>query len=414
VVAFEIPDSIECREVTTPQFAKANPTEKVIEAKFRISAIIKAGEEKQIAWVLYQLGHDDCTKNDKSIRIIDFLPNTKLESTHDGGSIEVQENSSTAIHADSSANGSTTVGYATTQASIHGQFDSNQATTKRYKAIAPKSLVLASGTAERGRSVFFKLKPSLQSSLEGEKEFAFLAVVPRRWRGDVLTIYCRAIWENKGLLSTSFDHCGFKAAYIGLYLDQDDEAKQLAKKLSEPGEAIFERIAAVAPTAVSIWEKTISGGTTLTKDEMNRRIFADESVKPVMKRLEEIDNLLGPLAYGYLCRGYLEAAMGKYDQVIADFNKAVRLDPNDAGFKQRVPTRNTATERKQSRTLLMLVNLPNKKTVASLTRSQPHTRNAATLRRPRNRRRKPSNWRKTIRRQRRSLRLAYLFVICFT
>jgi hypothetical protein len=41
---------------------------------------------------------------------------------------------------------------------------------------------------------------------------------------------------------------------------------------------------------------------------MNRRIFADESVKPVMKRLEEIDNLLGPLAYGYLCRGYLEAA----------------------------------------------------------------------------------------------------------
>src|SRR6185369_15154241 len=44
-VRFDIPDKIECRDVTPEKCAIAHPTLKVIEAKFRISARIMDGAE---------------------------------------------------------------------------------------------------------------------------------------------------------------------------------------------------------------------------------------------------------------------------------------------------------------------------------------------------------------------------------
>ena len=132
-IAFDVPDTIECREVTTAQFAKSNPAVKVIEAKFRISARMTQGEEQQVAWVEYEL-----ESLDKRFRMIDFLPNTRLEETTANGYIEIEENTGTAIHAGGTASGDASIRYATAQASINGQYDSNRATVKRYKAITPK------------------------------------------------------------------------------------------------------------------------------------------------------------------------------------------------------------------------------------------------------------------------------------
>ena len=47
-VIFDIPSKIECRDVTPEKCAKAHPTMKVIEARFRISASFVEGDESSI------------------------------------------------------------------------------------------------------------------------------------------------------------------------------------------------------------------------------------------------------------------------------------------------------------------------------------------------------------------------------
>src|SRR5438128_11733414 len=47
-VAFDLPDAIECRDVTSKEFAQAHANLKVIEAKLRVSARITQGSESAI------------------------------------------------------------------------------------------------------------------------------------------------------------------------------------------------------------------------------------------------------------------------------------------------------------------------------------------------------------------------------
>ena len=54
-VAFDLPDTIECRDVTPEDFTTAHPTLKVIEAKFRISARVVDGNLTEIVDFLYVL-----------------------------------------------------------------------------------------------------------------------------------------------------------------------------------------------------------------------------------------------------------------------------------------------------------------------------------------------------------------------
>jgi hypothetical protein len=52
-VIFDIPSKIECRDVTPEKCAKAHPTMKVIEARFRISAGVVEGDESSIEDFVY-------------------------------------------------------------------------------------------------------------------------------------------------------------------------------------------------------------------------------------------------------------------------------------------------------------------------------------------------------------------------
>jgi len=97
--------------------------------------------------------------------------------------------------------------------------------------VPPKQLFLASGTTNRGHGVFFKLKPSSQASLEGQKEFVCLFIVPKDWRGDYACIACRAKGYNRSLW-TRVEECGTAEVCVGLYLRGDPEARQAAKQLA--------------------------------------------------------------------------------------------------------------------------------------------------------------------------------------
>ena len=87
--------------------------------------------------------------------------------------------------------------------------------------------VAASGTTGRSTGVYFKLRSSRQTSLEGSKQFVLVLRVPRSWGGDLLYMRCRAV----GLQSSLLKECRISQSsdfVIALYLERDAESKSRA------------------------------------------------------------------------------------------------------------------------------------------------------------------------------------------
>ena len=226
-VTFDLPDSIECRDVTPKEFAVAYPTMKVIEAKFRVSVRID-GDETSIVDFLYLI-----TTPELRLKIQDYLPNTMVESTKVDDHIEVT--SSTEDAKATGANAS--VGYKTIGLGLSRITGLKRSESDHYKQIVPKALVLASGTINRQHGVFFKLRPSTGVSLEGAKEFTILAIVFKEWRADWITMACAARAKTKSFFSTTVGLVGIEQAHVGLYLMGDGEGTDLAEELCAVQEA---------------------------------------------------------------------------------------------------------------------------------------------------------------------------------
>jgi hypothetical protein len=221
-VAFDVPDRIECKDVTPAKCAVLHPTVKVIEAKFRISASIESGSEASLVDFTYMISSPGLR-----MKVLDYLPNTTLESRYADDRIKVEDFTSEAdsMHAEAK------VAYTIFSLNAVKNRLTQSTELNNYEKIAPKALVLASGTMNRGHGVFYKLRPSNMMSLEGSKEFSFLAIVPREWRGDWCTFVCSGRGEKKNLLGKTIETVGVSKVDVGLYLCGDEEAGNLASRL---------------------------------------------------------------------------------------------------------------------------------------------------------------------------------------
>jgi hypothetical protein len=99
--------------------------------------------------------------------------------------------------------------------------------------LPPLNVVVVSGTTNQEHGVFFKVKPSPQSSLEGTQEFVCRFIVPQTWRGDWTRFSCRARGENKRCFFKTVEQCGEATFLVGLHLEGDGEAREAAERLSE-------------------------------------------------------------------------------------------------------------------------------------------------------------------------------------
>ena len=222
-VAFDIPSKVECRDVTPEKCAKAHPTMKVIEAKFRISASFIDGNEASTADFVYMISSPEMR-----MKVLDFLPNTTLESYTAEDRIEVTDSTENS----DAITGDARVAYSLLSLSGTKNSTSKKSESNHYQKVAPKNLVLASGTVNRGHGVFYKLRPSNDASLEGAKEFVLLCIVPKTWRGDWCTVVCSARANKKSAVSSSVSLAGIEQAHVGLYLSGDQEASDLADDLT--------------------------------------------------------------------------------------------------------------------------------------------------------------------------------------
>jgi len=281
-IAFDLPASVECRDVTPPEFA-AGDYLKVIEGKVRISARLLDGSEEAIVDFVYLI-----TNGDERMRFQDFLPNTTLESSVADDQIEIKDASETAKAASADVH----VVYKLLALGGTLSQSSKNSESSHYRQIASKEVVVSSGTTDREHGVFFRLRPSRNGSLEGVKEFSFLATVPKAWRGDVCTISCRAKVKQDSFWSSTTAVAGAKELEVGLYLAGDVEAASLAEELRKV-QADLARLQ-TAPPAKSSMLDSISGQTvglfsTKKPDARQKKIeAAADAVSDVRRRLSQL------------------------------------------------------------------------------------------------------------------------------
>jgi hypothetical protein len=104
----------------------------------------------------------------------------------------------------------------------------------KYDLLPPLEAVAASGTLNRGSAVFFKLKATPRSPLEGSREFGLVLKVPAAWRNDYVQVRCSAEGIQRGLVST-FDEevsCGRREFVVALYQEGDEPARISAENFA--------------------------------------------------------------------------------------------------------------------------------------------------------------------------------------
>jgi hypothetical protein len=210
--------------VTTAEFTEANPDERLIEARIDVSSLIRQGNEGDLLQYFY---HFDSPR--QTLRIVDYLPKTTLASDLAGNvTIEKKQESTKGIAATVTAPFEWPVKLAGS-----GELATKTLDSTRYELVPPMTAVAASGTLDRGYSVYFKLKPSRSTSLEGAKQFAMVFRVPHSWRADYVHLSCSASAAVKGLFGPLDEQfvCGRRKFVVALYAEGDASAKAAAERL---------------------------------------------------------------------------------------------------------------------------------------------------------------------------------------
>jgi hypothetical protein len=114
-----------------------------------------------------------------------------------------------------------------------------QQKTIQFDRLAPVQAVTASGTINRGRGVYFKLRWTTQQILEGEKTFRVTFHVPEHWRGGLLDVSVLAKGERK---TFGWDRetvmLGAANFVVAVYRSHDIEAESLARSLADAEHAM--------------------------------------------------------------------------------------------------------------------------------------------------------------------------------
>lgn len=222
-IQFDVSSTIECRDVTPPEFAAANPDERLFEARFQVSSLIRNGSEDDLIQYFYRIESPR-----QSLQIVDYQPRTTLASEL-AGNITIEDKTEDTKQLGVVANGHVDYYVKGTGTAAIGSKDNS---TVRYEKLPPLELLSSSGTLQRGSGVYFKLKPSSQTSLEGGKEFVVVMRVPAVWRGDFVYLRCQALGYRRGVVRTLDVRTtsGTGEFLVALYAAGDEQAKATAAR----------------------------------------------------------------------------------------------------------------------------------------------------------------------------------------
>jgi len=228
IVAFDFGRTLECRDVTPADFSATYPDERIVECTLRLSVNLVSGAIEDVDSVRVEIS--DC---DERLRVYSFSPSTRLESEF-AGPIETITTTESSHSFSASLGGELPAGIGGVVAhvtpTVGGGAGGKEVVTEKAKRVAPKQAVVAAGTMNEEHGVFFTLRPSSTSSLEGVHELAVQFIVPSQWRGDAVRVACQATGQQKVLWMKQSKVWAQKSTAVALYLAGDLAARRAAQR----------------------------------------------------------------------------------------------------------------------------------------------------------------------------------------
>ena len=221
VVRFDLPP------VAAAYPAELDPSDPtLVTVQLRLSSMIESPEVPRIdQWVVR------CQPRDRAILIADYAPRTETAS-----------DLASAIQIKTTREQTDAVGLSLDGAYAHAlrgkagaDYSKKNVRSVQFDRIAQQQAVTASGTINRGRGVYFKLRWTAQQVLEGEKLFNVTLKVPQSWRGSLIDVSVVAQSERKTLAGWDHETKTIGSAFfvVAAYRQGDHEAEAQAIAISD-------------------------------------------------------------------------------------------------------------------------------------------------------------------------------------
>lgn len=219
-VAFDVNQMAPARESNSIGLMRQLPNSRMVDVQLDVSALFTPGDAAVITEYTVRIvsRHED-------VQVADYSPRTEMQSDVFGPMQISQEGDRVREAAIRGAGGYPGMGSAQGYAYYHD----NSHETVHYAKKPSLELVSAAGTLERRRGVYFKVKQSSQTTLEGARPFRIVFEVPNSWRADLLDVTIEAAgMENSHskrprVLST-------QQFVVALYQEYDENAANTATR----------------------------------------------------------------------------------------------------------------------------------------------------------------------------------------
>lgn len=221
---FDLPPVVACQDVTTVEFQHRHPGERLWEARLNLSVLARHADDVRMSQVLVRIDNPR-----RALRVVDYAPRTTLVADVQG-TIRREHHAESSRTFDFHVKGGVP-GFGEGEA--RGASRDHQTTDETYERLPPLALQVASGTTQRGAGVYFKLKPTTRSTLEGSHELTLWLAAPEKWAGDHLRVRCEA-FTREATLIPSLDETvpwGDQDFAIALYREGDEAGRAAAESL---------------------------------------------------------------------------------------------------------------------------------------------------------------------------------------
>lgn len=191
-VRFDVPQRVSAHQVLD---ATEPTAQRLIEVSVPISARVTRGDVRGVQQITIEIdgGRD-------ALVVHDFAPSTALGSEH-AGDIQVTTTSEKSKSFEASLGGQSPIPIGDVVAQVTPSFSAGvknrTAETQSTARLSPKRPTVVSGTINEGRGVFFQLRPSSQTTLEGQHQLSVVFRVPDNWSAGQLEVRCWARGERQ-------------------------------------------------------------------------------------------------------------------------------------------------------------------------------------------------------------------------